>query len=233
MADRAQCLADGLVAYHRNDIGSVIIRICVGMATNAVDLFDVVHVCTRRMLPSSLEVRAQLFIESCYKPKSLVSLSYEALRPDEAAFSMTRRWNLFLFAHVVFSDCRRVKQTNQLRKPKLRGTALGPARVGQHVAIRWREQVAPSGARTPRPQPGAGWPGRRQLLHTPRSGRGNLQSPPSPTGLNTKNDQAAPGGLKAQRQDSSAAQPGSSWNLEGFSCSPATSVAASAVSNAW
>ena len=47
------CIHDGpshvdllVVAYHRNDVGSIIIRIGVGMATNGVDLLDVVEVCT-------------------------------------------------------------------------------------------------------------------------------------------------------------------------------------------
>ena len=44
------CICDGpshvvllVAAYHRNDVGSIIIRIGVGMATNAVDLLDVAH----------------------------------------------------------------------------------------------------------------------------------------------------------------------------------------------
>ena len=50
------------------------------MPTNAVDLLDVVHVCPRRMLPSSLKGRAPPFIESCFEPGNPVSLSSPMLR---------------------------------------------------------------------------------------------------------------------------------------------------------
>ena len=58
-----------VVAYHRDDVGSEIFRLSIGIAADTVDLLDEVHVLSLCMLAFTLECWLPVIIESGSQPE--------------------------------------------------------------------------------------------------------------------------------------------------------------------
>ena len=63
-----------VVAYHRDDVGSVNFGLSIAVAADAVDLLDEVHVLLLCMRSFTLECRMPVIVESCLQPEYLNSM---------------------------------------------------------------------------------------------------------------------------------------------------------------
>ena len=63
-----------VVAYHRDDVGSVNFELSIGVAADAVDLLDEVHVLLLCMRSFTLECWMPAIVESCLQPEYLNSM---------------------------------------------------------------------------------------------------------------------------------------------------------------
>ena len=71
-----------VVAYHRDDVGSVNFGLSIGVAADAVDLLDEVHVLLLRMKSFTLERWLPVIVESGLQPKYLDSMWSFMLRDE-------------------------------------------------------------------------------------------------------------------------------------------------------
>ena len=65
-----------VVAYHRDDVGSVNFGLSIAVAADAVDLLDEVHVLLFCMRSFTLECRTPVIVESCLYLNSMRSLVF-------------------------------------------------------------------------------------------------------------------------------------------------------------
>ena len=71
-----------VVAYHRDDVGSVNFGLSIGVAADAVDLLDEVHVLLLRMRSFTLECWLPVIVESGLHPKYFDSMRSFMLRDE-------------------------------------------------------------------------------------------------------------------------------------------------------
>ena len=71
-----------VVAYHRDDAGSVNFGLSIAVAADAVDLLDEVHVLLLCMRSFTLECRMPVIVESCLQPEYLDSMPSLVLRNE-------------------------------------------------------------------------------------------------------------------------------------------------------
>ena len=71
-----------VVAYHRDDVGSVNFGLSIGVAADAVDLLDEVHVLLLRMRSFTLECWLPVIVESGLQPEYLNSMWSLMLRNE-------------------------------------------------------------------------------------------------------------------------------------------------------
>ena len=71
-----------VVAYHRDDVGSVNFGLSIGVAADAVDLLDEVHVLLLRMISFTLECWLPVIVESGLQPEHLDSMWSLMLRNE-------------------------------------------------------------------------------------------------------------------------------------------------------
>ena len=71
-----------VVAYHRDDVGSVNFALSIGVAADAVDLLDEVHVLLLRMRFFTLECWLPVIVESGLSPEYLDSMWSLMLRNE-------------------------------------------------------------------------------------------------------------------------------------------------------
>ena len=71
-----------VVAYHRDDVGSVNFGLSIGVAADAVDLLDEVHVLLLRMNSFTLECWLPVTVESGLQPEYLNSMWSLMLRNE-------------------------------------------------------------------------------------------------------------------------------------------------------
>ena len=71
-----------VVAYHRDDVGSINLGLSIGVAADAVDLLDEVHVWLLCMISFTLERWLPVVVESCLQPEYLNSMWSLMLRNE-------------------------------------------------------------------------------------------------------------------------------------------------------
>ena len=71
-----------VVAYHRDDVGSVNFGLSIGVAADAVDLLDEVHVLLLRMSSFTLHCWMPVIVDSCLQPEYLNSMRSLVLRNE-------------------------------------------------------------------------------------------------------------------------------------------------------
>ena len=71
-----------VVAYHRNDVGSVNFGLNINIAADAVDLLDEVHVLLLCMRPFTLKCWLPVIVESGLQPKHFDSMWSFMLRDE-------------------------------------------------------------------------------------------------------------------------------------------------------
>ena len=71
-----------VVAYHRDNVGSVNFGLSIAVAADAVDLLDEVHVLLLCMRSFTLECRMPVIVESCLQQEYLNSMRSLVLRNE-------------------------------------------------------------------------------------------------------------------------------------------------------